>query len=147
MFLFLLWILRSVDIRTGKLLKAHVLYGTIENGMTSVKAAVRADYLCKTVRSGVFRPIPDNVHDLLFFPVAVEELNTTQVAIVTYNPWYPCWAQASIVFDSLAYENLKMDMSKEEYEGYARVVKCMIIGNGLFSHRPSDYELWYFKND
>jgi hypothetical protein len=143
--LFWIWFLSAVDIRTGKLFKARVLYGTIENEMVSVKAAARADYLFKSVRSGILRPIPDNVHDLLFFPVAVEDLQTMQAAIVTYSPWYPFWAGASPVFNHFPYDRMRGFLSESEYNQYAGNVQCMIIGNGLFSTRLDNFELWYFE--
>jgi hypothetical protein len=139
-------LLFTLDIRTGKLLKAHVIYGGIKDGMVSAKASGRALYLFKGQRSGILKPISDNEHDLIFFPVTPEELAGPEVAIATYSPWYPFWLDASPVFYDVEYERLKCRWDESAYEEkFRRGVKCMIVGNGLFSRRVEDFELWYFE--
>jgi hypothetical protein len=137
------FIIRKVDIRTGKLLKPRVLYGSVEDGMSSAKAAARANYHNKSQRSGILKPIPDNVHDLLFF--SVTQGNAKKLVIVAYNPWYPFWAGAAFVDFVPPYEKLDAEFSEAEYMEYKNYVKCMIVGNGLFSRRLDDFEIWYFE--
>ena len=133
----------KVDIRTGKLRKAHLLYGSVENSMVPIKAYGQALYLFKSQRKGILKPIPDNVHDLIFFSINIDDLESTDVAIVTYNPLYPFWAGAKPVFHNVDYKSLKCVWDENEYEGYRSNIKCMIMGDGLFSKHYCDYELWY----
>jgi hypothetical protein len=133
----------SMDMSSGKLQKPRVLYGAIQDDMVSVKACGEALYLNKTTRTGLLKPIPNNVHDMLFFPVAVDEIDASSVAIVTYNPWYPSWAQSGPVYYEVPYKELKCGWDAQEYESHKKDVKCMIVGNGLFSKQYGDYELWY----
>ena len=101
-------LLLSVDHRTKKLKEPQVLYGETQNDMISVKAHGRALYLNKTTREGIFRPIPDYVHDMLFFPVTADDIkNIDDIAIISYNPFYPSWGKASPVFYEIGYNELK----------------------------------------
>ena len=141
---FLLIFIAAIVLNKGKSRNPRVIYGIVQDGMVSVKACGEVLYLHKTIRQGILRPIPDNVHDMLFFPVTAEDLESFDVAIVTYNPWYPPWAQAEPVFYRISYTDLNSGWSQSEYAGYINDIKCMIIGNGLFSKQYSDYELRYW---
>ena len=141
--IFVINFILTVDIRTGKLYKPRVIYGSVKEGMVSAKACGEALYLHEEIRPGLLRPIPDNVHDVLFFPVTPGDLASYDMAVLTYNPWYPFWAGAEPFFDPLEYERLKSGWDAAEYKIYQDNIKYMIIGNGLFSKRYGDYELWY----
>ncbi|MDR2751234.1 MAG: hypothetical protein LBC41_11285 [Clostridiales bacterium] len=133
-------------ILTGRMKAPRVLYGTIKEGMVSASAIARADYFKDGTYFG-FMPY-DNVHDVLFFPVQWDDLRSREVAIATYNWYYPRWGGASLAAAAGAGLDLE-DPSIIEAGGYDMIkdnIKCSIVGDGKYSngYRLSYYVLYFF---
>jgi hypothetical protein len=128
--------------------KPRVLYGTVKKGMESAQAAARTDYFYDSSYFG-FLPF-DNVHDLIFFPVMKEDMESMDIAIVTYNFYYPLWAKTSPHEGSVDESRIDLeDPSIIKAGGYSKIkdcIKCLVVGDGKYTnrYRLSYYELYYF---
>jgi hypothetical protein len=134
---------------TGRMDEPRVLHGSIKEGMVSVSAIARADYYKKGVYFGL---LPyDNVHDILFFPVTWDDLASRDVALATYNWYYPRWARAGLA-GGLGEGLDAEDPSVIRAGGYDAIkgnIKCTIVGDGKYSngYRLAYYMLYYFPKE
>jgi hypothetical protein len=133
-------------ILTGRMETPRVLYGSIKEGMVPASAIARADYFKNGTYFG-FLPY-DNVHDILFFPVKWDDLSSRDVAIATYNWYYPRWGRAGLAGANSPGLDLE-DPSIIKAGGYDAIknnIKCTIVGDGKYSngYRLPYYVLYFF---